>query len=143
MADQADSWSKVARRYEEEFVDPYRMGVRSPLMARLTRLADTTTKTAADLGCGIGPLLPALASRFHDVYAVDFAAGMLQRARERCAGIDNIRFIQTPLTELGGLAGQVDVAVAINSLVMPSVADQELCLRQIHAILRPGGSFLG
>ena len=39
--------------------------------------------------------------------------------------------------------GMVDVAVAVNSLVQPSVGALEAVLRQVHAALRPGGVFLG
>jgi SAM-dependent methyltransferase len=140
--DQAESWSRVAERYEREFVDPYRDQVKSPLLARLERLADPK-KTAADLGCGIGPLIPELAGRFRHVYAVDFAAQMLKRARERSAALTNVTFLQKRLTQLGQLEGQIDVAVAINSLVLPDVTDLDECLAQIYTTLKPGGSFLG
>jgi SAM-dependent methyltransferase len=142
MTDQAESWSRVARRYEKEFIDPYRAGVRSPLLARLKKVA-ARGKVAADLGCGIGPLLPELAARFRHVYAVDFAPGMLDRARERCRGLNNITYVHSPLDDLQELSGKIDVAVAVNSLVMPSVAEQDRCLGQILAALRPKGSFLG
>jgi SAM-dependent methyltransferase len=143
MPEQSDFWSRVASSYEQEFVDPYRPDVRSPLLNALRELADPANKVAADLGCGIGPLLPQLAQNFRRVIAVDFAAGMLQRARERCRGITNVEFLQQPLTDLTPLAGAVDVAVAVNSLVMPDIKELEESLRQIQAILRPGGSFLG
>jgi SAM-dependent methyltransferase len=143
MADQAESWSKAAAIYEREFVDPYRPAVRSPLYPALESLSNSRAKAVADLGCGIGPLLPFLAERFGQVHAVDFAAGMLARARERCAALGNVAFHQLSLTDLSSLAGQVDVAVAVNSLVMPDVAEQEQVLGQVRKLLRPGGVFLG
>lgn len=143
MSDQAHYWSESAARYEEEFVDPFRRPEDNPLLDAIATIPDAATKTVADLGCGVGPLVPTLAVRFGHVIAVDFAAGMLGRARERCAGLANVEFLQRDLGDLSPLVGKVDVAVAVNSLVQPSVAAIEAVLRQVRAILRPGGVFLG
>jgi SAM-dependent methyltransferase len=142
MPSQDHFWSRAARSYETDFIDPYRPDVRSPLAKALARLADPAGKVVADLGCGIGPLLPQLAEQFHKVYAVDFAEGMLQRARERCAGLKSVTFLQRSLTDLAPLAGKLDVAVAVNSLVMPDIPELEEALRQVHASLKPGGRLL-
>ena len=142
MTDQAHFWSNAAQGYEREFIDPYLPGVRNPLRTVLASLAGPDNPRVADLGCGIGPLLPFLARHFRSVLAVDFAEGMLRRARECCAGLDNVNFLQRSLTDLDG-CGPVDVAVAVNSLVLPDLGDLEKCLRAIHDLLRPGGSFLG
>lgn len=142
MTTQAHYWSKAAAFYEQEFVDPYRADVQSPLPDALRRLADPATRVAADLGCGIGPLLPLLAEHFHQVHAIDFAPGMLDRAREHCRGLDRITFHERRLTDLEPLHGRVDVAVAVNSLVLPDVRELEAALREVRAILRPGGVFL-
>jgi SAM-dependent methyltransferase len=141
MPTQDHYWSKAAADYEKEFIDPYHPEVRNPLCERLLQLADTR-KTVADLGCGIGPLLPFLAAQFRTVFAVDFAAGMLERARSRCQGLSNVTFLQRPLTDLAPLAGLLDVAVAVNSLVMNDLDDLENSLRQIGLCLRPGGVLL-
>jgi SAM-dependent methyltransferase len=143
MADQAHYWSRAAQGYEQEFVDPDQPGVRNPLRQVLTRLAADKLTTAADLGCGIGPLLPFLAQRFRRVIGVDFAEGMLARARERCRGLANVEFLADSLAGLESLKGQVDVAVAVNSLVLPRVAELEEALGAIRATLRPHGHFLG
>ena len=143
MSDQAEHWSRVADAYETEFVDPYLPEVHNPLPAALEPLAGDGSLAAADLGCGVGPLLPLLAQRFQHVHAVDFADGMLARARERCAGLGNVEFLRCALTDLAPLAGRVDVAVAVNSLVLPDVGDLDRALGQIHADLRPGGHLLG
>ena len=143
MSDQAERWSGVAKSYEVEFVDPYLPEVRNPLPAALEQLAGDGSKTAADLGCGVGPLLPLLARRFRHVFAVDFAEGMLERSRERCAGLTNVEFLRRGFNDLTPLAGRVDVAVAVNSLVLPDVGELEQALSQVHAALQPGGQFLG
>src|SRR5205823_2575497 len=139
MAGQSEAWSRAAETYEREFIDPYRPDVRSPLPEALDRLAGAGGRVAADLGCGTGPLLPLLAGRFRHVWAVDFAPGMLERARARAGGLGNVTFLERNLTDLAPLAGRIDVAVAVNSLVLPDVRDLEEALRQARAALRPGG----
>ena len=142
MSEQAQHWSRAAEGYEEAFIDPYLPEVRNPLRRAVAKLADRR-KTAADLGCGIGPLLPFLAEHFGRVIAVDFADGMLARARERCHGLVNVEFHKGSLTDLPAFTGQVDVAVAVNSLVLPDTAALDAALRAIHGTLRPKGHFLG
>ncbi len=142
MHDQAHHWSQAASRYEQEFVDPYGHARHNPVLQYLSRL-DGKRLTVADLGCGIGPLLPLLSERFARVLAIDFAPEMLRRARERVAGSRNVEFHQLALTDLAPLAKQADVAVAVNSLVMPTVGDVEAALQQVFLLLKPGGRFLG
>ncbi len=143
MSDQAHFWSRIAPDYEKEFIDPYRRDVRNPLLRALKRVPDARTKTVADLGCGKGPLLPLLSERFGKVWAVDFADGMLHEARAHAADLDNVGFLQSSLTDLHDLAGKVDVAVAVNSLVLPDARELDEALRQVHACLRPGGRLFG
>jgi SAM-dependent methyltransferase len=144
MPSQDHFWSRAADFYEKEFVDPYRPDVRhNPLPRVLRRLAAAGQKVVADLGCGIGPLLPTLADLFPQVYAVDFAPGMLTRAREAAAVRTNITFVLADLTDLSALPEPLDVAVAVNSLVLPDVAALDAALRQIHDRVKPGGWFLG
>jgi SAM-dependent methyltransferase len=143
MPDQAHHWSRAADRYEKEFIDPYLPGVRNPLLQALAELPNTSSQTVADLGCGIGPLLPFLAERFRRVLAVDFAEGMLQRARDACKDLRNVTFFHCSLTNLAALGETVDFAVAVNSLVLPNVGELEKALSAIHDLLKPGGHFLG
>src|SRR4051794_6634622 len=139
VSDQSRAWSDVADRYENEFVDPYLRARRNPLLEQIAALTDAGSKTAADLGCGIGPLLPILAEKFQRVVGVDFAPGMLARARDRCRELGNVEILQRDLTDLGELKETVDVACAVNSLVMPRVEVIEQVLAQIRAARRRGG----
>lgn len=141
---QGRQWSRHASKYDEVFLDPFRPGVVNPVPDALRAMRGTRTRAAIDLGCGTGPLLPLLVERFGSVHALDFAPGMIRHARERLgADADRVEFLQRTMDDLGDLQGRFDVAVAINSLVMPDVRDIERTLKAIRAALKPGGVFLG
>lgn len=144
LQNQDRHWSRHAAGYEEVFLDPYAPGVENPLWAALDAVPDARGKTAIDLGCGTGPLLPHLLGRFGRVLALDFAGGMLDRARDRVGpeAAGRVEFLARPMHDLDALAGQLDVAVAVNSLVMPDVRLIDRTLRAIRAAMRPGGRFL-
>ena len=74
-------WGRQARRYGELFLDPLSPGVQNPLWNAIERIPSSAV--VADLGCGAGPLLPALASRFRKVYAVDFSSVMIATRKGR------------------------------------------------------------
>src|SRR5436309_1804695 len=99
MSSQDFYWSQAACSYEKDFIDPYSPDVRNPLLKALAQVA-SPVKVAADFGCGIGPLLPLLADYFQHVHAIDFADGMLQRARERMAGRSQVTFLRGSFTAL-------------------------------------------
>ncbi|MBY0229554.1 MAG: class I SAM-dependent methyltransferase [Gemmataceae bacterium] len=141
MTDQSRAWSEAAAGYEAEFIDPVRRPGPNPLLDALAALPRAASLVAADLGCGAGPLLPLLSSTFLQVHAVDFAPGMLERARTHAA--PNISFHQRSLADLSPLHGTLDAAVAVNSLVMPDLGDLEKALEEIRSSLKPGGRFLG
>ena len=138
-------WSQHAARYGEIFVDPYDPNVESPLRDALAAIPDAATKTVAELGCGTGPLLPYLAERFSRVIALDFAPTMLELAAARLnpEAAARVTFLERPMHNLDDLAGQLDVVVAVNSLVMPDIRLIDRTLKSIRASLKPGGQFLG
>jgi SAM-dependent methyltransferase len=143
MIDQAEAWSEAAGRYEEEFVGPYHHPAGDALLSALAAIPEASSLTVADLGCGIGPLLPELSRHFAHVHAVDFAPAMLDRARRHCSSLTNVTFHLCPLDALAPLHGQLDVAVAVNSLVMPDPTRLEAVLSEAYRCLRPAGHFLG
>jgi SAM-dependent methyltransferase len=137
-------WSRHAVRYDELFLDAFHPDVANPLLSWLERVPEAGRKTVADLGCGTGPLLPHLVGRFGRVIALDFAPGMIERARQRLgADADRVTFATRAMHELDDFAGQIDVAVAVNSLVMPDVRVIDRTLRAIRASLGPDGLFMG
>lgn len=143
LSDQAHAWSRVAPRYEHEFVDPFRPDVANPVLAALERLPHKDRLVVADFGCGVGPLLPWLAERFATVWAIDFAAGMLERAKAKAGHLPNVRFLHRSFHDLRELHGQLDLAVSFSSLVQPEVAEIDRILPSLRACFKPKGRFLG
>ncbi len=98
---------------------------------------------ALDLGCGLGRLTFALASRFDAVIGVDHSAAMLNRARSRSHDlhVTNARFV---LAEDGRFTevGTATVDFALSRLVfqhMPSVGMIASNVTELARTLRPGG----
>lgn len=144
VQDQDRQWSRHAERYDELFLDALHPGVENPLFDALGAIDEPGHRTVADLGCGTGPLLPYLSRRFGRVIALDFAPGMIARARRRLGrSAANVTFATRAMDDLGEYDGQIDVAIAVNSLVMPDVRDIDRTLAAIRGALRPDGVFLG
>jgi len=142
--DQGLAWDRQAARYDELFLGAFHPGVESPLPAALEAVPEPASKTVIDLGCGTGPLLPSLVGRFGTVVALDFAPEMLAKARRRLRKrAEKVTFLARPMHDLADYAGAVDVAVAVNSLVMPDVREIDRVLKAVRATLRPGGVFFG
>lgn len=137
-------WSRHAARYDEVFLDPFRPGVENPIPALIESIPDPASKAAIDLGCGTGPLLPTLVERFGSVVALDFAPAMIRKARARLGpDAEKVVFETRAMGDLDEFAGRFDLAVAVNSLVMPDVREIDRTLRAIFQSLRPGGLFVG
>jgi SAM-dependent methyltransferase len=138
----AQTWDQVSSTYFEQISSPFEQEVVNPLVTFLDALPGREDLTVADLGCGIGNLLPFLAERFRKVVAVDFSSGMLRQARARCPQ-DNLVFYRRTLTNLAHFRGQFDVAVAVNSVLSPKLSEVDKILGEIAATLKPGGTFAG
>ncbi|HEU5118552.1 MAG TPA: methyltransferase domain-containing protein, partial [Isosphaeraceae bacterium] len=136
---QDKAWSRHAAHYDDVFLNPFRPNVENPLLRALDRVGDPGSKTVIDLGCGTGPLLPHLEPRFGRVLALDFAPGMIKQAKARLGRrAERVEWLNRSMSALEDLKDQIDVAVAVNSIVMPDTREIDRTLAAIHASLRPG-----
>src|SRR4030095_14468825 len=138
----AQAWDRIAGAYFDEISTPFQAEVVNPLLDYLDDLPGREELTVADLGCGIGNLLPFLAERFKTVVAVDFSTNMLRAAQENCVH-KNVQFSRQSLTDLSVFQGQFDLVVTVNSVLAPSLDVVDQILREMAATLRPGGILAG
>ena len=93
-----------------------------------------------DLGCGTGMLTETVAPHVKHVIAVDGSADMLQSARRRLHGRDNVDFRIGSLEALPIDREQLDIALM--ALVLHHVPDPAAALNECARALRPRGRVL-
>lgn len=100
-----------------------------------------------DLGCGIGRFESALSPSVASITGIDVAPAMVAAARERCAGLPNVRLFETSGKDLGTFAdGAFDAVIAVDSFpYLYEVGGRPFVLHQLEEVarvLRPGGDLL-
>src|SRR6185436_536959 len=132
--DPTQFFGQVAGRWEEVRRTLY--GTRFQLASLLGLLSPSLD--VADLGCGTGETAATLAPYVRRVIGVDREAAMLERARARTAGIDNVELRQGDLTDLPLRAHEVDAALA--TLVLHLVPDTEAAFRELGRVVEKKGT---
>jgi len=126
FAGAAGQWDKTrAESYGEGFEAAALLGLIPP------------TWTVADLGCGTGSLSARLAGQVASVIAVDNSPPMLDAARQRTAGLDNVELREGDLEALPLDNASVDAAVSV--LVLTYLPDPAAALQEAVRVLKPGG----
>jgi ubiquinone/menaquinone biosynthesis C-methylase UbiE/DNA-binding transcriptional ArsR family regulator len=108
----------------------------------LTALAALVERhwVVGDLGCGPGQVSVALAPFVARVVAVDSSAAMLQAARRRLHGFDNIDLRRGDLEALPIDDERLDAATLM--LVLHHVPEPGQALAEVARVLKPGGRVL-
>ena len=96
--------------------------------------------TVGDLGCGTGQMSAALAPFVAQVVAVDASAAMLQAAKKRLQGFENVDLRRGELEALPIDDGRLDAATL--ALVLHHLPEPERALADVARVLRPGGRIL-
>lgn len=123
----AGRWEEVRRTlYGSRFQLASLLGLLSPAMV------------VADLGCGTGETVATLAPHVRRAIGVDREGAMLERARARTAGLDNVELREGDLTDLPLRAHEVDAALA--TLVLHLVPDTEAAFRELGRIVEKKGT---
>ena len=97
-----------------------------------------------EIGCGSGRFLEALAPQCKSLLGLDLSPGMAARARERCAGLPNVRVLVTEGRDLA-LVPDASVSVVLAADVFPYLhkAGPEVAARHVaeaSRVLRPEGA---
>ena len=99
-----------------------------------------------EIGCGIGRFVQALAGRVAAITGIDIAAGMIEVAKRRCAGLPNVTLLVTSGRGLEPFpAASFDVVLAVDA--MPYICRAGAALVETHfveaaRVLRPGGDLV-
>ena len=108
-------------------------------LAALPAFADSEW-TVGDLGCGTGQLTATLAPFVGRVIAVDASAAMLQAARKRLQGFENVELRRGDLEALPIDDARLDAATL--ALVLHHLPEPGRALAEVARVLKPGGRLL-
>jgi SAM-dependent methyltransferase len=92
-----------------------------------------------DLGTGIGDsamVLADLVGPTGEVVGLDNDPRMVEVARSRCAGLDNVRFVEG---DVNGASAEGEYDAVVSRLLVLHLPDPAAVMRQYLAAVRPGG----
>ncbi len=96
-----------------------------------------------EIGAGVGRVGPAIAPRVARWIATDVSSNMLRHARERCAGLDNVDFVELSGWDLAPIgSGSVDVVYSTVVFMHLDEWDRYAYVKEAFRVLRPGGRLL-
>jgi len=95
-----------------------------------------------DAGCGTGDFLPDLAERGGEVYALDFAEEMIERAQRKAeaSGCQGVHFAVGDVCDLPYESNFFDAIIGVG--LVEYLADLDGAFRQMFRVLKPGGIFI-
>jgi len=129
-------WSVYSASYDRILTSfpPY-----CKLIAEVIDVLPATDLLVADLGAGTGNVTAALLERGQRVVAIENNVGMLDRFRSKSRLSGSVTVIKDTIEDCERLKeGIFDGVVMVN--VLYAVEDPLSCLRQVHRLLKPGGT---
>jgi len=104
------------------------------------KLGDFKTKTALEIGCGIGRITEFIAQNFAQVFAIDISEGMIKEGRNRLKNYSNIDFIAGDGNTYPLKDNSIDFVFSyIVFQHMPNKKVVESNIREIKRVLKTGG----
>lgn len=104
-----------------------------------TTLADLSVQNILEIGCGTGKNTEWLCTKAAHVTAVDFSAGMLEKAKEKITA-GNVVFRQADITQEWTIAERKYDLVTC-SLILEHIKDLDHVFAQARQALNDGGAF--
>ena len=96
-----------------------------------------------DAGCGTGDFIPDLVQRGGEVFALDFAEEMVERARLRVGSSGSGQGVHFSVGDVCDLTFEPDFFDAIIAVgLVEYLADLDGAFRQMYRVLKPGGSLI-
>ncbi|MBI4895069.1 MAG: class I SAM-dependent methyltransferase [Candidatus Aenigmarchaeota archaeon] len=138
------AWDKTAKDYFTEVVSPFAKGVENPIYWYIEKKVDySKRKSVIDIGTGIGNLLPFLSKEFKEVVALDISPKMIEKAKKNAGNLENVKLLVKDARDLKEFYNQFDVAVSVNSILLPEIKSIEKILLEIYNVLNDDGVFIG
>jgi ubiquinone/menaquinone biosynthesis C-methylase UbiE len=128
-----DSWSKVAREYQQNIVPGFQPAAES--LCRFTGIK--SGDRVLDIACGPGTASMAAAALGAEVTGVDSAPGMVALARELAGSRKNLSFLEGDALQLPVPSQEFDAVVSSFGVIFAANAPRAVA--EMGRVLVPGG----
>ena len=128
-------WDRMYGRETENLEDEF-FRLRRDFAVNYVVSHYATDARISDLGCGAGPAISELLKRGYDTVGFDYSADMLAKAAERI-GVRR-PLVRCDIRAVPLVDATLDCAVCLG--VISYVEDYETIIREIHRLLKPGGT---
>jgi SAM-dependent methyltransferase len=136
-------WNLHADEFEEAIFD-VTVDEANNQLGRFVRAAQLPANAVlVDLGCGLGSFVQKFGCRFREVVAVDFAAQIIARAKDRCAAQSGVTWLVADIASAFKAVGtRADLAVCMNVITSPSPAKRNALWKCLAKVTKPRGHAL-
>lgn len=132
------SWNSLASDFENDVLEIATHDLNGVLKEQVECIAKGRP-IAADLGCGPGSLLPLIYDKFKKVYAVDYAAELINVAKQRY-DFNNIEYLVHDLIGKKRLPFTADVTFSVNALITKSDSDRRHMAKSLCRATKRNGA---
>ena len=136
------AWSMYGR-YAWDQNQNYKVteSVRARILAALNENRRSTAENVLDAGCGTGNYAASIRVAGFQVLAVDYARGMIKKARKKFGNQDSLRFEKVDLSKAFPFPDSTFNHIVCVS-VLQSVPDPVFILQEFRRILKPEGTLV-
>lgn len=132
-------WNRHAGEFEDAICDIV-VDERGNQVSRFVKAARLPAEPVlVDLGCGLGSFVQRFGSRFRKIFAVDFAAQIIKRARDRCAQPGVKWLVMDVARAFKAIRARADLTVCMNVITSPSPAKRKALWSCVAKVTKPGG----
>jgi ubiquinone/menaquinone biosynthesis C-methylase UbiE len=136
-------WNRLAKRFESEACDIAREESGDAVRRAFALAKLPKNAMLVDMGCGIGTFIRDFGGRFAEIAGVEYAAGILARAKQRCAHIDQVTWYNAGAAQAAKRIGRrADLAVCMNVITSSNVATRTAIWRGLATVTKTGGTAL-
>jgi len=136
-------WDRLAKKkeYLADVISPFAYKSSAEIIEKEIRRFANKNKTAIDLGTGLGILVPFLSRNFREVFAIDYSSGMVDFAKQHNKHLKNAVFEKMNMLDMP-YKNKFDAAIAINSIIAPSIKSVTKIIKNIHKLLKKNGTLI-
>ncbi|HXL99580.1 MAG TPA: class I SAM-dependent methyltransferase [Rhizomicrobium sp.] len=134
-------WNRLAKRFESEACDISREESGNQVRRYVARARiPKKNGVLVDLGCGVGTFIREFGHRFGEVVGVEYAAGIIARAKARCADMDNVTWRNAGVAQAAARIGQrSDLTVCMNVITSSNAATRAALWSSLAAVTKKNG----